>query len=337
LQEEDEGAPRRVSSIVEVAHLFAELVRHGLRTLCFCTTRKLSELVLQYAIEALQDTGHHALCGLVTSYRGGYTPEQRRDIERKLFRDELRGVTATNALELGVDVGSMDATLHLGFQRSISSLWQQAGRAGRRNHKSLSIYVAWDAPIDQYFVQHPELLFGMALEATVLNLSNADILAPHLLCAASEAELCEADASYFDCAALRRSEPLSCDTQAEPLRCEQADASCSGGGSGSGGGGGVFAAMVRHLVEKGHAALGCLEPLAPQAPAGGCHALGGGGGARGTAAQRRWAFCGGPKPQRSVSLRSIDHCRWAQLYWYKSTSTDAGGAARIWAHATFSF
>jgi DEAD/DEAH box helicase domain-containing protein len=83
------------------------------------------------------------------SYRGGYTPAQRRQIEKQLFSDQLRGVAATNALELGVDVGSMDATLHLGFQRSISSLWQQAGRAGRRNGKSLSIYVAWDSPIDQ--------------------------------------------------------------------------------------------------------------------------------------------------------------------------------------------
>ena len=137
-----------------------------MRTMAFCTTRKLSELVLMYAKEALKASGHHEMCEMIMSYRGGYTPAQRRQIEKQLVRqvgpshvqclhgdgqvltradashpnsDELRGVAATNALELGVDVGSMDATLHLGFQRSISSLWQQAGRAGRRNHKSLSI------------------------------------------------------------------------------------------------------------------------------------------------------------------------------------------------------
>ena len=85
----------------------------------------------------------------------GYTSEQWCDIERKLFHDELRGVTATNALEPCVDVGSMDATLHLGFQRSISSLWQQTGRAGWHNHKSLSIYVGWDAPIVEVIPEKP--------------------------------------------------------------------------------------------------------------------------------------------------------------------------------------
>ncbi|KAJ1484244.1 P-loop containing nucleoside triphosphate hydrolase protein, partial [Baffinella frigidus] len=173
----------------KVAQLFAELVRHGLRTIAFCTTRKLSELVLQYCQEALQASGHHHLVDTVMSYRGGYSSEQRRNVEARLFGNDLRGAAATNALELGVDVGSIDATLHLGFQRSIASLFQQAGRAGRRQERSLSIYVAWDSPIDQYFLKNPEKLFTLPSEGTRLDLLNQDLMVPHLLCAANEEPL----------------------------------------------------------------------------------------------------------------------------------------------------
>ncbi|EKX34656.1 hypothetical protein GUITHDRAFT_80398, partial [Guillardia theta CCMP2712] len=222
----DELEPRRVSSIGEVANLFAELVRHGLRTIAFCTTRKLSELVLQYAQEALQAAGQQHLCETVMSYRGGYTPEQRREIEQLLFSDRLRGVAATNALELGVDVGSMDATLHLGFQRSIASLWQQAGRAGRRRKTSLSIYIAWDSPIDQFFLRHPQQLFSLPLEPALLNLANPDILQPHLLCAASEL----------------------------PLKREEDEALFAELPA-------VYRDNVLQLIEKGNRKIGCLQPV----------------------------------------------------------------------------
>eukprot|EP00802_Teleaulax_amphioxeia_P006520 Tamp_06524.p1 GENE.Tamp_06524~~Tamp_06524.p1 ORF type:complete len:853 (+),score=200.48 Tamp_06524:163-2559(+) len=291
-QQDDE--PRRLSSIAEVAHLFAELVRHGMRTIAFCTTRKLSELVLQYAQDALRASGHHSLCDLIMSYRGGYTPEQRRQIERRLFSDQLRGVAATNALELGVDVGSMDATLHLGFQRSISSLWQQAGRAGRRNHKSLSIYVAWDSPIDQFFLRHPQQLFHMPLEPTVLNLGNADVVAPHLLCAASELSLSSVDADMFATPPLSLPHDLCAAGAAGAATAVAAAAGASD--SPEDPSHEVFENLVQHLREKGHSSLGCLDLAV--------------GGERGSSG-RQWAFIGGPKPQRGVSLRCIDDKRWS--------------------------
>ena len=191
-----------------------------------------------------------------------------------------------------------------GFQRSISSLWQQAGRAGRRNHKSLSIYVAWDSPIDQYFMRHPTLLMGMPVEACVLNLSNRDILAPHLLCAASELPLTTGDGRLFGDAP-PANVPHAPAAVAPPL------SSGHDGGQHGGGGGGALACAagdaaspcagfgreVSALVHEGHAALGCLEPLAPVAPGG----------------SPRWAHCGGAKPQRVLSLRAIDDKRWQLL------------------------
>ena len=107
------------------------------------------QLVLAYTREILRGTAPH-LGASVAVYRGGYSPEERRRVEGALFRGELRAVAATNALELGVDVGDLDLTLHLGFPGSVASLWQQAGRAGRREQASLSVYVAWDGPLDQY-------------------------------------------------------------------------------------------------------------------------------------------------------------------------------------------
>ncbi|GBG90630.1 hypothetical protein CBR_g50975 [Chara braunii] len=187
-QPTEEGAPvqsYRSSPIVEVALLMAEMVQHGLRCLAFCTTRKLCELVLVYASETLKETAPH-LADSIRSYRAGYTPEDRRAIEADLFGGMLRGVAATNALELGVDVGSLDVTLHLGFPGTVASLWQQSGRAGRREQSSLAIYVAFNGPLDQYFMRNPEKLFSRPIENAQVDAHNPQAVDQHLVCAAAE-------------------------------------------------------------------------------------------------------------------------------------------------------
>ena len=107
---------------------------------------------------------HQPWPGLIAAYRAGYTAEERRAVEGSLLQGRLRGVCATNALELGIDVGALDVTLHLGFPGNVASLWQQAGRAGRREQQALSILVAFDGPLDQYFMRHPKRLFERPLE-----------------------------------------------------------------------------------------------------------------------------------------------------------------------------
>ncbi|KAL6855867.1 hypothetical protein ACP4OV_018669 [Aristida adscensionis] len=194
---------RRSSPIVEVSYLFSEMVQHGLRCIAFCKTRKLCELVLAYTREILQETAKelvHSIC----VYRAGYIAEEpnycqdRRKIEADLFGGKLRGVAATNALELGIDVGHIDATLHLGFPGSIASLWQQAGRSGRRAKQSLAIYVAFDGPLDQYFMKFPHKLFGKPIEHCQVDSHNIKVLGEHLACAAYEHPLClQYDEHYF--------------------------------------------------------------------------------------------------------------------------------------------
>jgi DEAD/DEAH box helicase domain-containing protein len=176
---------RRASPIVEAAALLAECACHGLRTLAFCGTRKLSELVLSYAADMLARHHPHAT-GMLAAYRAGYTPLERRALEAALRDGSLRGVACTNALELGLDLGRLDVTLHLGFPGTVASLWQQAGRAGRREQTALSILVAFDSPLDQYFVADPTRLLSAKVEHAVVDPSNARLLQSHLACAAFE-------------------------------------------------------------------------------------------------------------------------------------------------------
>jgi DEAD/DEAH box helicase domain-containing protein len=173
-----------------MSKLLATLVRLKVRTLAFCGVRKLVELVLKYSLSDLNSSSASAhLSQCVASYRGGYTKEERRLIEGELFSGRLIGVTATCALELGVDIGDLDCTLHLGFPRSFSSLWQQAGRAGRSGRPSLSILVCHDSPVDQFFTRNPLVLFSTPSEPATLNPDNIYILRGHLLCAAKEVPL----------------------------------------------------------------------------------------------------------------------------------------------------
>ncbi|WVZ66650.1 hypothetical protein U9M48_015840 [Paspalum notatum var. saurae] len=194
---EASSVPRRSSSIVEVSYLFAEMVQHGLRCIAFCKSRKLCELVLAYTREILRETAKE-LVDSICVYRAGYIAEDRRTIEAALFGGKLRGVAATNALELGIDVGHIDATLHLGFPGSIASLWQQAGRSGRRGKQSLAIYVAFESPLDQYFMKFPHKLFGKPIEHCHVDSHNLKLLGQHLACAAYELPLClQYDERYF--------------------------------------------------------------------------------------------------------------------------------------------
>jgi DEAD/DEAH box helicase domain-containing protein len=148
------------------------------------------ELVLNYATENLKSKNDTELIHRIASYRGGYNIDERRAIESSLFSGHLLGATATCALELGVDIGTLDVTLHLGFPGSFSSLWQQAGRAGRGGRPSLSLMICRDSPVDQFFVKNPSLLFASdACEAAVLNPYNSYILRAHLVCAARELPL----------------------------------------------------------------------------------------------------------------------------------------------------
>lgn len=192
-----DGEARRVSPMVEISQVLAECVQHGARTIAFCKTRKLSELVTVYTREILQgvDPG---LAAKVKVYRGGYAPEDRRRLEAALHSGALLAVCATNALELGVDIGGLDVTLHLGFPGTLASLRQQAGRAGRREQPSLAVYVAFDGPLDQYFIHNPEQLFAKPVEHAQVDPSNAHILQQHLMCAAAELPIhLDVDAQYF--------------------------------------------------------------------------------------------------------------------------------------------
>ncbi|KAG0570699.1 hypothetical protein KC19_6G181500 [Ceratodon purpureus] len=180
-----ETQTRRASPLVEVSSLLAEMVQHNLRCIAFCNTRKSVELVHNHTREILKETAP-SLVDTIRAYRAGYTAESRREIEKDLFGGRLRGVAATNALELGIDIGSLDATLHLGFPGSVASLWQQSGRAGRREKASLSVYVAFSGPLDQHFMKAPQKLFMEPIENAQVDASNRQVVEQHLMCAAVE-------------------------------------------------------------------------------------------------------------------------------------------------------
>ena len=185
----DERVGRRASPLSEAAVLLAELVNAGVRTICFARSRKSAELIYKFACERLDSAA-----GEITPYRAGYTPEQRRTIERRLSAGELAGVVATNALELGIDIGYLDAAITVTFPGTVASLRQQWGRAGRRDRAGLAIYVASEDGLDQFFCRHPEEFLGRPVEAAILDHSSEMIYARHLLAAAYEAPLEPADA-----------------------------------------------------------------------------------------------------------------------------------------------
>jgi len=184
------------SSNLETAELLSRLMRLGVRSIAFSRSRKATELVYGYVRKFL-GREEPELAERLASYRGGYLPRQRREIERRLFEGELTAVSATNALELGVDIGELEACLMNGYPGTIASTWQQAGRAGRRQDESLAVLIAADDPLDQYLMHHPRFLFGSPCEQAVIDLENTSILGAHLACAANEIPLREGDEEYF--------------------------------------------------------------------------------------------------------------------------------------------
>ena len=175
----------RRSANSEAVALFTRLVGYGVRTIVFTKARKTAELILRYARIALRDE-KSPNADRIMAYRAGYTPAERREIERLLFSGELVGVTSTTALEVGVDIGGLDAAVITGYPGSIASTWQQAGRAGRGMQQSLAALVAYDDPIDQFLMRNPDFFFAGAHERAIVDHQNPYILADHLLCAAYE-------------------------------------------------------------------------------------------------------------------------------------------------------
>jgi DEAD/DEAH box helicase domain-containing protein len=187
----------RRSANIEAKRLFTDLVRQGSQSIVFTRARVVAELIYKYAKEEFRNHNETDLAEKIRAYRGGYLPENRREIEKLLFSGQLRGVCATNALELGIDVGSLDAAILVGFPGTISSAWQQAGRAGRRATQAMAILVAYNDPIDQYIMHHPDYFFARDVERAIIDPDNPHILAGHLECAAFELPLNPDDEKYF--------------------------------------------------------------------------------------------------------------------------------------------
>jgi DEAD/DEAH box helicase domain-containing protein len=190
----DERLGTRRSVLSEAADLLAELVSNGSRTIVFMKSRKAVELMAKFTQLALEDLGRGELAERVAPYRGGYTPQQRRELERRLVEGELLGVVSTDALELGIDIGSLDAAICVTFPGTVASLRQQWGRAGRRG-RGLAVYVAGEDALDQFFCRHPDEFLDRPVESAILDHENEQIYAAHLLCAAHEGPLEPADAS----------------------------------------------------------------------------------------------------------------------------------------------
>ncbi|PZS14616.1 MAG: DEAD/DEAH box helicase [Solirubrobacterales bacterium] len=185
----DEQLGTRGSALYEAAELLAELVSAGARTICFIKSRKGVELILRHALDRLPAE----LAERIAPYRAGYTPAQRQEVQRRLTAGELLGVVATDALELGIDIGELDAAICVTFPGTVASLRQMWGRAGRRG-RGLAVYVAGEDALDQFFCRHPAEFLARPVEAAILDPDSPEIYAEHLLCAAHEAPLTDADA-----------------------------------------------------------------------------------------------------------------------------------------------
>ncbi|HSC91183.1 MAG TPA: DEAD/DEAH box helicase [Gaiellaceae bacterium] len=199
----DEELGQRASALGEASRLMAGLVSRGLRTICFAKSRRTAELVHRFTADRVDPDVARRLA----PYRAGYTPAQRREIERRLVEGDLLGVSATDALELGIDIGELDAAISVGFPGTVASLRQQWGRAGRRGH-GLAVLVASEDALDQFFMRDPEALLTRNVEAARLDHANPRVLDGHVLSAAFEAPLDDADRETLGDAALERAAVL---------------------------------------------------------------------------------------------------------------------------------
>jgi DEAD/DEAH box helicase domain-containing protein len=182
----------RAPSLGEAARFAARFLKERVPTIVFAQSRLATEVLLTTIKAAVRDRVGDA--GIVRGYRGGYLPGRRREVERGLRAGEVLGVVSTNALELGVDIGHLDAAVLAGYPGTIASLWQQAGRAGRRSGESAALLVATSAPLDQFMVTHPDYLFGTPPERALINPENPFVLVSHLKCAAFELPFADGEA-----------------------------------------------------------------------------------------------------------------------------------------------
>jgi DEAD/DEAH box helicase domain-containing protein len=178
----------RRSPVSEAADLLVELVTRGVRTICFMRSRRGIELINRFASDELARRGRGGLADRIAPYRAGYTPQQRREIEAQLSSGELLAVAATDALELGIDVGELDAAICVNFPGTVASLRQMWGRAGRRR-RGLAVYVAGEDALDQFFCRHPDEFLGRPVEAAILDHRSEQIQMQHLVAAAYESPL----------------------------------------------------------------------------------------------------------------------------------------------------
>jgi DEAD/DEAH box helicase domain-containing protein len=192
----DEALNLRKSSAGEAADILVELLRKGVRTICFTKSRRGAELLHKYVVDRLEESAP-ALVKRIAPYRAGYTPEQRRVLEGRLFSGELLAVVSTNALELGIDIGALDAAITVGYPGTVASLRQQWGRAGRGKGESLGIFVAGNDALEQFFVRFPDDLLGRQVESATIDFANPHIHDRHLLAAAYEAPLAPDDELFF--------------------------------------------------------------------------------------------------------------------------------------------
>src|SRR5256714_551077 len=189
----------RASALGDASRVMAALVSRGLRTICFAKSRKSAELIHKFTHERVDSE----TAARLAPYRAGYTPAQRREIERRLVEGDLLGVSATDALELGIDIGLLDCAISVGFPGTVASLRQQWGRAGRRSH-GLAVLVASEDALDQYFVREPDTLLDRRVEAAILDHANPRVLDGHVRAAAFEAPLDDDDRAILGDAALER-------------------------------------------------------------------------------------------------------------------------------------
>ncbi len=193
-----EDKHQQVSVVDQTAKLIATFVWSGIKTLTFTRSRKMAELIAKRSREILQRKKYSNLAAKITSYRAGYLPTQRRKIEKQLKEGQLLALTSTNALELGIDIGHLDAVIITGFPGTKISTMQQAGRAGRKGKTSVAVLVAYQDKLDQYFMENPNEFFERSYEHAIVDLSNPYIASGHLLCAAAELPLNEQDKNFFD-------------------------------------------------------------------------------------------------------------------------------------------